>query len=553
VRTSKLLLLASAGIAIVFLQAGIGARAQSGAVLSGKVTSAQEPVMEGVIVSAKKDGSNVTVSVVTDAKGQYSFPAGRLEPGKYTISIRAAGYDLDGAKSVDLPTGGSKADLKLVKTKNLAGQLSNAEWLISVPGTPKQKSFLGSCTGCHTLERIFSSTHTADEFLEVFKRMGMYSPGSAPTHPQVIPEGGPRSRRTRVNPKIAQAAAEFLAASNLSKGERSYPLKTLPRPKGEATKVIYTEYDLPRKQSQPHDVILDKDGMAWYADFAFQYIGELDPKTGKVTEWKLPVMKKGEPVGALQIAADPQGNFWLADMYQAGLIKFDPKTKTATPYPYPKEWQTPSTQSTMVAPQHSDVDGKIWTNNQEKHHLVRLDVATGKYEDMGRATDVSGKHIDAYGIPPDAHNNLFMLEQGNTHIGLLDAKTNVVKIWATPTPHAKPRRGHVDAQGRLWFAEFGGDAIGMFDPKTDKFTEWKISTPYSAPYDAEVDKNGRAWTGSMNNDFVSRVDTKTGDDVEYLLPRRTNIRHVFVDERGKASLWVGSNHDGSIVHIEPLD
>ena len=40
--------------------------------------------MEGVVVSAKKDGSTITISVVTDAQGRYAFPADRLEPGKYS-------------------------------------------------------------------------------------------------------------------------------------------------------------------------------------------------------------------------------------------------------------------------------------------------------------------------------------------------------------------------------------------------------------------------------------------------------------------------------------
>jgi streptogramin lyase len=545
--------LASASLVVFCFHTG--AQAQTAAALSGSVTSAEEPTMEGVIVSAKKEGSNVTVSVVTDDKGKYSFPAERLEPGKYNVSIRAVGYNLDGAKSVDVAAGGATADLKLVKTKNLTAQLSNAEWLISAPGTEKQKRFLGSCVGCHTLQRIFTSSHPAEEWPAIFKRMGTYSPGSTPTRPQVIPTGGPRSERERVNPELAKAASDWLAESNMSNGERSYPLKTLPRPKGNATKVIYTEWDLPRKESQPHDVILDKEGQVWYSDFAFQFIGTMDPKTGKVAEYPLPVMKEGSPVGALQVSQDHQGNFWLANMYQGGLIKFDPKQKKATAFPYPKEWQTPSTQSTMVAAQNSHVDGKIWTNNQETHNILRFDLATEKYEDKGVATDAGGKHITAYGIPSDSKNNVWLLEQGNTRIGLLDAKTNVAKIYATPIANSKPRRGRVDSQDRLWFAEFGGDAVGMFDPQTEKITEWKIPTPWSAPYDAEVDQNGRVWTGSMNNDFVSRIDSKTGDIVEYLLPKPTNIRRVFVDNKtmAKPVLWVGSNHGASIVRVEPLD
>jgi len=47
----------------------------------------------------------------------------------------------------------------------------------------------------------------------------------------------------------AQAAAEYLVSVSLSNPEaKEYEFKTLPRPTGAATKVIITEYDLPRKR-----------------------------------------------------------------------------------------------------------------------------------------------------------------------------------------------------------------------------------------------------------------------------------------------------------------
>ena len=52
--------------------------------------------MEGVLVSAKKEGSTITITVVSDDKGQFSFPASKLDAGKYNITIRAIGYKLDG-------------------------------------------------------------------------------------------------------------------------------------------------------------------------------------------------------------------------------------------------------------------------------------------------------------------------------------------------------------------------------------------------------------------------------------------------------------------------
>src|SRR5580658_7534227 len=74
------------------------ASAQAPAVaLTGQVSSADEAKMEGVLVSATKAGSNITVTVVTGADGRYSFPASRLGPGQYTLAVRAVGYELDSA------------------------------------------------------------------------------------------------------------------------------------------------------------------------------------------------------------------------------------------------------------------------------------------------------------------------------------------------------------------------------------------------------------------------------------------------------------------------
>src|SRR5690349_22655227 len=64
-----------------------------GVALSGQVTSAEEGVMESVLVSAKCAGSTITVTVVSVKDGRYSFPASKLEPGQYALRIRAIGYD----------------------------------------------------------------------------------------------------------------------------------------------------------------------------------------------------------------------------------------------------------------------------------------------------------------------------------------------------------------------------------------------------------------------------------------------------------------------------
>jgi virginiamycin B lyase len=553
-RISKPFLYASVAGVLAGLMA-TGANAQTA--LGGQVSSAEEGAMEGVLVSAKKEGSTITTTVVTNDKGQFSFPADRIEPGHYNITIRAAGYNLVGPREVDVAGGAAaSADLKLAKAKNVHAQLSNAEWLASAPGNDQIKSFLPDCVGCHTLQRVFSAIHTPDEWKQVFARMGRYAPESVPTRPQLLLAGGPRSERPRVPANLMDAAAEFLVNANVSNPDsEGFNFKRLPRPKGRSTHVIVTEYDLPRKEALPHDVIVDADGHAWYSDFGNQFVGELDPKTGKVQDYALETLRQDQPKGPLGLEFDPEGNIWVGMSYQAGASKIDRKTKQVTTYPLPKEWQGITSQTNMVTPTHMHVDGKVWMEDTENGRVFRLDLASGKWEDRGVATTAKGETIRGYGMPSDKDNNLYLMSFGDTRIGKLDAKTNVAQIWSTAFARSRPRRGRFDDQNRLWFAEYAANRIAMFDPTTEQIKEWKLPTAWSQPYDV-VPTRGAAevWTGSMLSDQVARLNPKTDEIVEYLLPHTTNIRRVFVQETGpRPVLWVGSNHGSAIVKVEPLD
>jgi virginiamycin B lyase len=554
-RISKTFLYASVAGVLAGLMV-TGACAQTAA-LSGQVSSAEEGAMEGVLVSAKKQGSTITTTVVSNDKGQFSFPADRLEPGHYDITIRAAGYNLVGPKQVDVAGGGAaSADLKLAKAKSIYGQLSSAEWLQSAPGNDQIKSFLPDCVGCHTLQRVFSSIHTTDEWKQVFARMGRYAPESVPTRPQLLLAGGARSERPRVPAAMMDAAAEFLVNANVNNPDgEGFDFKRLPRPTGRATHVIVTEYDLPRKEALPHDVIVDVDGHAWYSDFGNQFVGELDPKTGKVQDYALETLRQDQPKGPLGLEFDPDGNIWIGMSYQAGASKIDRKTKQVTTYPLPKEWQGITSQTNMVTPTNMNVDGKVWMEDTENGRVFRLDLKTQKWEDRGVATSAKGETIRGYGLPSDKDNNLYLMSFGDTRIGKLDAKTNVAQIWSTAFARSRPRRGRFDDQNRLWFAEYAANRIAMFDPTTEQIKEWKLPTAWSQPYDVVPTKGAsEVWTGSMLSDQVTRLNPKTDEIVEYLLPHTTNIRRVFVQEGGPHPvLWVGNNHGSAIVKVEPQD
>jgi streptogramin lyase len=564
------LMFAVSGLAALLIHAGSdwsALQAQAGVALTGRVISDAEGPMEGVVVTARKEGSTISMSVVTDNRGRYNFPEAKLGSGDYQLKIRAIGYEILGPTAIDVRGGvTASADIKLRPTIDLAAQLTNAEWLASMPGSDQQKKFLLSCNSCHSYQPIVNSTHDAGKFLQVFERMAGYYPGSTLLHPQRLVGAARRNLGGGAGSAMggegmssdprAKAAADWLATVNLSKGPiRDYPFKTLPRPSGRATRAIVTEYDLPRKTIEPHDVIVDGDGMVWYSDFGALLLGRMDPKTGRVTEYPIPLIKEGFPVGTLDLEADRDGNLWVGLMYQGGVAKLERTTGKVQTWSVPKEWQTDATQQSFASPTFSHVDGKVWVKNSDRAQILRLEPATGKWENFGTFTDPETKRtIGSYGINADHNNNLYMLDFNAGSIGILDGATKKLEVLRTAIPNSRPRRGSVDAANRLWFGEYDGNAIGMLDPKTRQIKEWPVPTPWSNPYDVVIDKNGEAWSGSMMSDRIVRLDTRTGQFTEYLLPNPTNIRRVWVDNStNPVTFWVGSNHGASIVKLEPLD
>jgi virginiamycin B lyase len=329
---------------------------------------------------------------------------------------------------------------------------------------------------------------------------------------------------------------------------------------GRGTRAIITTYQLPRQTDQPHDVMVEPDGGVYFTYFGDPLLGRLDPKTGEVTSYPVPILKENAAKGTLSLARDNDGNYWISLMYQAGAAKFDKATKSFTMLPVAAEFNRESSQQAFVAPQSSHVDGKLWIQDVASTSVYRVDLKTGRFENFAPFKNIkpdsplAGRPHSIYEIFPDAQNNLYIADFSDRAIGRIDAKTGEYSFVQTFTDRSRPRRGEFDKDGRLFFSEYAVDVVGMLDTKTNKLEEWTLPTKWSFPYQSKVDKNGDIWTGGMASDRITRINSKTGDMVEYQLPVNTNIRNLYVDDSTTpVSVWFGNNHGAAIVKLQPLD
>lgn len=545
--------------------------AQSGAAISGVVTSQEEGKMEGVLVTARKEGGNSQVTVVTDKSGKYAFPRTHLEPGSYTLKTRAVGYDLTDPGAITVAAGKTaKADLKLGKTKNLGPQLSNVEWLLNVTNrTPEQKDRmvhqLMACNYCHTYRRIFTTKYTAEQFMPVIHRMvKYYADGTA------ISDDNKRGRAARIqepfrvkfleespnwgaSPGIPRTeVAEFWAAVNLSGGRTTYPFelkKTMPRPKDAATKVIITEWDIPTASTATHDSAMSPDGTLYFTDESAQYLGAFDIKTKTFKEYRPPVLPdvpKGIIPGTRDVVVGKDGIVWMPTRNEKGdsvLLRFDPKTEKY-------EW-VPGANAQFIS---LGPDGKIWAG------FTRVDPATRKPDGTFNpsSTGVVPKGVAAYAgnSEVDSKGNPWMVSQAGPGGAMGYDVANKKGIW-WPVENAMGRRGAIDHEDKLWYGEYRGDSVLRIDTKTGEFRRWRLDA-YSGPYtSSHPDKKGRVYAPSNMAERLYRVDQNTNDIIAYQWPTEFDTKKINyqpgTDHSDKPVLWFTNMRTARVSRVEVLD
>jgi len=564
-----------------------GSQSPSGAAaLSGTVKSSDGKLLEGVGVSARGAADTFTTTVYTDDAGRYQFPS--LPAGEYRMRAQAVGFEAAKVDAV-LSTGAPKpVDLTLSPLTDFYKQLSGTEWAASLPeDTPEDRRmktvFINNCSGCHQVSFLLQNRFDAAGWSAVMTLMEkMLSIGYAPEN------ATPNSVIHAYKPELA----EYLARV---RGPSSVPLnlKLLPRPAGDAARVVVTEYDLSRPdmpgwimehngtdwtEGTPsrwngraaHDVAVDKGGSVWFADDATpeRTLGKLDPRTGKITEYKL-ADEANAAETSHALVFDKVGNIWFANGTEGAPTKFDPETGKFSRYRRPQDIPYSGDFITM------DTKGNIWSPDREG--AFKLDPETGKYTNYslkpGKANyDIAADDEDKVWVSQPGGNDMIVVD---SHSGKVDqlalnyltspdyevtakdrelsASLGLTPNTATPLEKG-PRRSAADrGTDTIWVCEFFADRLAKIDAKTRKVTEYPLPHRYSQPYSATVNqKDHTVWITMLNSDRIAKFDPATEKFTEYTLPTRgTEIRHIQVDSStNPPTVWLPYDRTNKIARIQ---
>ena len=180
------LLCAVCGVLGLTLGVASQALAQSNGVLfSGTITDGTGETMEGVVVSVRAEGSNLTTSVYTDADGVYVFP--RMDPGQFQLRAQAVSYAA--ARANPRPSGAvHRRDFVMRSIENFEAQLPGDRWVAALPEDTAEDRrmktvFRSMCGGCHSQNTALLTRFDEQGWLNIISVMSRIATSGYVTSP----------------------------------------------------------------------------------------------------------------------------------------------------------------------------------------------------------------------------------------------------------------------------------------------------------------------------------------------------------------------------------
>lgn len=569
--------------------------------LVGTVKSSDGKPMEGVAVSARAQDKNITTSVYSDQKGQYFFPP--LDAGQYRIWAQAVGFELTRAEQMISSGKRIQQDFTLKPVADFSRQLSDAEWLESLPdGTPADRRMKNvihhNCVVCHgpgfALEKRFDAAgwETIFNYMVKIGADTDAAAGKPPQKPgggaypslQLDEDGLPLGAEGRL---MAFYKADIIEYLSRVRGPKPYPLKLkpFPRPTGEATQIVVTEYDVEHNRGYTLSKLdpqtgrtthysLDKNGQT-HSEGVFFVNNEY--RSG--SDWSLGIRSdEQEADGNHDIAlgtdgnlyyaqsgttADPRGYIWTGSEF----IKFDIETGKLQRYP------RPSSMGGFHNGKEVDSKGNAWAT--QPTGAVRINPETGVYTEFKAVTPLGRP----YDMAIDSEDKVWFAQIAVDKLGIVDTQTGEVSEVALPpldeeisaqdreigqssgawTMNAPlyqkgPRRMGADPNGNtVWVGEFWAGRLAKIDIHTKKITEYKVPEGrYADPYKIRVDKNHMVWFTFANADRFARFNPVTEKFTMYSLPTRaSDSRHFTMDNSTDVpTLWISYTAAAKIARVQ---
>ena len=244
-----------------------------------------------------------------------------------------------------------------------------------------------------------------------------------------------------------------------------------------------------------HDLAPAPGGLIWWTAQSDGKLGILDPKTG--ANKFVTLGPDSAPHGIIQ---SKDGKAWITDGGQNAIVSYDPKTEKVSVYKLPEETGGYTNLNTPT----EDGDGNIWFTGQNGWH-GKVDVKTGKVSAWK-----SPKGRGSYGMTTTPDGNVWFVSLANSYLGQVDRATGNVKVIEPPVPNTGVRRVWSDSKGDLWMSEWNGGQISHYSPSTGKWERIPLPGNQRATlYAVYVDNRDVVWVSNWADNKTYAYDPKT--------------------------------------------
>jgi len=379
---------------------------------------------------------------------------------------------------------------------------------LALPDGDGRETVEGVCAACHGVNLIErSSGYTQDDWQFLIATM--------------IDLSG--------DPEMQMEILEYLAENFPPGGNRAAT------PVDGSLTIRFEEWKVPTLGQRARDPVEAPDGGIWWVGQWLDILGRIDPETGAMEEFDLPVGARPHSVNI-----GPDGAAWYTGNRNATMGRFDPATGEITEYPMP---------DAAARDPHTaefDADGILWFSLQGSNMIGRLDPETGEVRLVTSPRDRSRP----YGLRLAADGTVWVACNGANCLLRIDPETMEISEITLPEAGTTVRRLDIDADGIIWWVNSGLGRLGRYDPATGDIREWASpSGPRSHPYAIAV-FDGAVWynESGVRPDMLVRFDPETEDFQSWPIPsgpvHAGILRHMRTTLDGAALLihQSGTNH-----------
>lgn len=288
--------------------------------------------------------------------------------------------------------------------------------------------------------------------------------------------------------------------------------------------IQFEEWIAPTLGQRVRDPVEGADGAIWWTGMWASLIGRLDPTTGEMTEFHLPITSRPH-----SIFPDSSGNFWYTGNSNGTIGYLNTSTGLITEFP--TESNDPHT-----ATLHPN--GKLYFTAQQSNMLGELDPSTGELREIKTETR-------PYGIKFGKDGTLWVAYNGTNKIGALNPETMDVHYYDVPDDRSRIRRLDLDSSGMIWFVNSSLGKLGRLDPSNGQISQWDSpSGPDSHPYAIAV-IDDKVWYNESGKrpDTLVRFDPENESFQSWAIPSGYGIvRNMWVTRESELLIHQSSSN-----------